>query len=46
MWSAQAVMIILALICWGLAAVGRPVPPQYGIGWLGMVFFGLSFLIR
>lgn len=46
MWNAHVVMIVCAMICWVLAALGKPVPAPYGIGWLGMVFFGLSLLIK
>jgi hypothetical protein len=46
MFSAQAILLICALVCWVFAAIGRPVPAPYQVGWLGMVFWGVSMLVR
>lgn len=40
-------LMLAATICWALAALGRPtVPAPYGVGWLGLMFFGINMLIR
>ena len=44
--DAHFILILIAVICWGMAAIGKPVPAPYGVGWLGLVFFGISMLIR
>jgi hypothetical protein len=45
--SAALILLIVALVCWFIAAIppawmgGMPV----GIGWLGLFFYGLSQLV-
>jgi hypothetical protein len=40
------VLLVLAVICWFLAAIEFPKSSPIAIGWLGVFFFGLSLLIK
>ncbi len=42
--TAFTILLIVALICWFIAAVPIPTGPVQ-VGWLGMFFAGLAFLI-
>jgi hypothetical protein len=48
MINAHVLLLIVAVICWFAAAVigfaNRPYAPH--VGWLGMFFAGLSFLVK
>ena len=39
-------LIIVAIILWALEALSWPNTGQVHLGWLGMVAFGLSFVIK
>lgn len=43
--SAVTILMIVALVCFFLAAIPWPSNPV-NVGWLGMFFAALSFLIR
>jgi len=43
--SISLLLLILAVICWFMAALPVPVP-KISIGWLGMFLYGLSMLVR
>jgi hypothetical protein len=42
----MSILLIIALICWFLAAVPLPFASPIQLGWLGMFFWGLSQIIR
>lgn len=44
--NAQLVLLIVAVICWFLAAIPLPWANPVQLGWLGLFFYGLSLLIR
>jgi hypothetical protein len=45
--SANLILLIIACICWFIAAIPAPMlTSRINIGWLGMFFFGLSLLIK
>lgn len=46
--SAVTILLIIALICWFLAAISTFLPANNPVqlGWLGLFFWGLSQLIR
>ena len=44
--SAAAVLLVIALVCWFLAAIPLPFANPIQLGWLGMFFYGLTLLIR
>lgn len=44
--SAVLILLIIALVCWFLAAIPLPWANPVQLGWLGMFFWGLSQLIR
>ena len=46
--SAVMILLIIALICWFLAAIQGFIPQTspIALGWLGMFFYGLTLLIR
>lgn len=39
----DTILLILAVICFGLAAIG--VPSKVNLGWLGLLFFAVRGLI-
>lgn len=42
----MSVLLIIAIICWFIAAAWQPGWPAFvSLGWLGMFFFGLHLLI-
>jgi hypothetical protein len=43
--TAGMILLIIALICWFLAAVPLPWASPVQLGWLGMFFYGLTLLI-
>ena len=43
--SAVLILMIIAVICWFLAAIPFPTQP-FQLGWLGCFFAGLSFLLK
>ena len=44
--SAVLILLIIAIICWALAALPMPFASPVQLGWLGMVFWGISQIIR
>jgi hypothetical protein len=45
--DARTILIIIACICWAVAALPlATVEARVRTGWLGMLFFGISLLIR
>jgi hypothetical protein len=44
--SAVFILMIIAVICWFLAAIPFPQTQPFQLGWLGLFFAGLSFLLR
>ena len=42
--SINLILLVLALICWFLAAIS--IPSRVSLGWLGMFIYGLSLLLR
>ena len=44
--DAHFIMIVIATICWFLAAIPLPWTNPIQLGWLGLFFYGLSLLIR
>lgn len=42
--STVTILLVLAIICWFIAAVPIPTGPV-SVGWLGMVFWGVSMLV-
>ncbi len=45
--SAKFVLTAIACVCWFFAAIPyEPMRPwSTNVGWLGMLFFGLSFIV-
>lgn len=43
--SAVLILLIIALVCWFLAAIPLPFANPIQLGWLGMFFYGLTILI-
>ena len=43
--SAALILIIIACICWFLAAVPIPWRSPVSLGWLGLFFYGLAAVI-
>ncbi len=43
--SAVLILLIIALVCWFLAAVPLPFASPIQLGWLGMFFWGLSLIV-
>lgn len=43
--SAVLILLIVAIVCWFLAAIPLPWASPVQLGWLGMFFFGLSLVI-
>lgn len=39
-------LLILAVICWFLAAISYPKTGLISLGWLGLFFYGLSLLLK
>lgn len=44
--SVVMILLIIALVCWLLAAINWPQPMPINLGWLGMFFFGLSMVVK
>ena len=44
--SAVLILMIIAVICWFLAAIPFPQAQPFQLGWLGCFFAGLSFLLK
>lgn len=44
--SAQVVLLVVALICWFVAATPFVATSPVKVGWLGMFFYGLSLVVR
>jgi hypothetical protein len=44
--SVTLILLIIAIVCWFLAAVPLPVASPIQLGWLGLFFYGLSQVIR
>jgi hypothetical protein len=40
------VMLVIATVCWFLAAISIPWVNPIQLGWLGLFFFGLSLIIK
>ena len=38
------ILLVLALICWFLAALN--IPSRVNLGWLGMFVYGLSMILK
>jgi hypothetical protein len=45
MISAYLILMIVALICFLLAAIGRPATAPISLGWLGLFFYVLAILV-
>lgn len=43
--TAGMILLIIALVCWFLAAVPLPFASPVQLGWLGMFFWGLTLLV-
>jgi hypothetical protein len=43
--SAVLILLIVAVVCWFLAAIPLPFASPIQLGWLGMFFYGLSLII-
>lgn len=43
--SAVLILLVVAIICWFLAAIPLPFQNPVQLGWLGMFFYGLSLVI-
>ena len=43
--SAQLILLVIAIICWFLAAIPAIPSSPVSLGWLGMFFFGLHLVI-
>jgi hypothetical protein len=43
--TAGMILLIIALICWFLAAIPLPWANPVQLGWLGMFFYGLTLLV-
>jgi hypothetical protein len=43
--GAGTILLIIALVCWFLAAVPMPWQSPVQLGWLGMFFWGLTMLV-
>jgi hypothetical protein len=44
--SAVLILMVVAIVCWFLAAIPLPWANPVQLGWLGMFFAGLSFVIK
>ena len=44
--SAVLILLIIAIVCWFLAAIPLPFASPIQLGWLGMFFYGLTLIIR
>lgn len=42
----RLILIVTAIILWALEAVAWPKTGQVHLGWLGMVAFGLSLIVK
>jgi hypothetical protein len=43
--TAGMILLVIALICWSLAAIPLPFANPVQLGWLGNFFAGLAWLI-
>lgn len=43
--TAGMILLIIALICWFLAAIPLPWSNPVQLGWLGLFFYGLTLLV-
>jgi hypothetical protein len=43
--TAGMILLIIALVCWFLAAIPLPWTNPIQLGWLGMFFYGLTLLV-
>jgi hypothetical protein len=43
--NAHFILMLIAVICFFCAAIGRPVTSPISIGWLGLFFWALDLLI-
>lgn len=43
--TAAFILLIIAIICWIVAASPAPVP-YINIGWLGLAFYGFSLIVK
>ncbi len=44
--SAVLILLIVACICWFLAAIPLPWANPVQLGWLGLFFYGLTLVMR
>ncbi len=44
--SAHFVLMLIAVICLFLSAIGRPATAPISLGWLGLFFWALDLLIK
>lgn len=44
--SAVLILMVIAVICWFLAAIPFPQVQPLSLGWLGLFFWGLSQVIQ
>jgi hypothetical protein len=45
--SAGAILLLIAIICWFVAAINHPTltAAPVAVGWLGLFFYGISLLV-